>query len=101
VDTQQRNALGQIVQNDRERRFDTSPAIQEIALKPESLKLSPPVRHSGSNNLSDDLALRGSCHIGQRVICLREAHEQARYTKALKPVMALPTIRFCIWYVPS
>ena len=25
----------------------------------------------------------------------------SRYTNALKPVMALPTIRFCIWYVPS
>ena len=23
------------------------------------------------------------------------------YTKALNPVMALPMIRFCIWYVPS
>src|SRR5439155_12065416 len=23
------------------------------------------------------------------------------YTKALSPVIALPTIRFCIWYVPS
>jgi hypothetical protein len=23
------------------------------------------------------------------------------YKNALKPVMALPTIRFCIWYVPS
>jgi hypothetical protein len=24
-----------------------------------------------------------------------------RYTKALKPVIALPRIRCCIWYVPS
>jgi hypothetical protein len=25
----------------------------------------------------------------------------ARHTKAPMPVIALPTIRFCIWYVPS
>src|SRR5258708_15667643 len=28
-------------------------------------------------------------------------NSKSRYTKALKPVIALPTMRFCIWYVPS
>jgi hypothetical protein len=38
MDAQQRSALCQITQDDRERGFEPSAAVQDLALKPQGLK---------------------------------------------------------------
>src|SRR5439155_8576009 len=85
MDAHERSALGQIAENQCERGFYPSRPVGNFALEPQGLKITPPGGHSGGDNSSNRLGLRGRDHLrprASRSLMRRTPRESSRCPSA-------------------